>query len=502
MIDDAKWLAAYVEQGSEEAFRKLVERYLPLVYSAATRRLGGDAHMAQDVAQQVFVDFARKARKLSGDAPLGGWLHRHTCFAAATALRAERRRKARETEAMEIRMKSNEGSEWKDLAPILDEAINQLGNKDRTAVVLRFLEQQDLCSVGKSLGISEDAAQKRVARALERLRGVLEHRAVPLSAVGLATLLSAQSLSAVPTNLASLISMAAVANAATTAGFTLTALKLMTMTQVKLAVAGVLVAGVSTTILVQRQSNLKLRSELKAAQEQVQQMQQLGDENQRLAQLKIDADELQRLRAEQTELMQLRGQAAMLRQREQELAEARAENRRLQSIHPGSAQASGQSATQPLPAAALKPAADWNNVGIATPATAFETWNWAKSRGDVDTLAKTLVLDPDAKTKADTLYASLPESIRAKYGSAERMMATMQMNTKPIVAAQVISQDQVDVDNVIVHTQWQYPDGELGQNAWSLHLEQDGWRIRIPAGLVDKLGKGLRLGGLTESTQP
>src|SRR5437667_10154360 len=139
MSDDAKWLAEYVQNGSEEAFRKLVERYLPLVYSAAVLRLGGDMHLAQDVAQQVFVDFARKAGKISGDAPLGGWLHRHTCFVAATVLRAERRRKARESRAIEMNItQPNRGPKEEDIIRTLDDAINQLGKEERTAIVLRF----------------------------------------------------------------------------------------------------------------------------------------------------------------------------------------------------------------------------------------------------------------------------------------------------------------------------------------------------------------------------
>jgi len=111
---------------------------------------------------------------------------------------------------------------------------------------------------------------------------------------------------------------------------------------------------------------------------------------------------------------------------------------------------------------------------------------------------------PDAKAKAEALLASLPESIRAKYGSAEKMMAMMQMNTKPIVAARVLSQDERDADNVVIHTQWQYADGQIGKNDWSLHRDNDGWRVVIAEGLVDKLGKGLKLGGMTtpEAPQP
>ena len=153
----------------------------------------------------------------------------------------------------------------------------------------------------------------------------------------------------------------------------------------------------------------------------------------------------------------------------------------------------------------MKPAAEWNYVGIATPTSAYETWNWAKAHGDTDALAKTLVLDAAARTNAEALLAALPESVRAKYGSVEGMMAMMAMNMKPVIsAARVVSQDELDANNVILHTQWQGADGQIGKNDWRLYRDQDGWRFVISTGLVEKLGKGLRLGGLTatESQKP
>jgi hypothetical protein len=83
-----------------------------------------------------------------------------------------------------------------------------------------------------------------------------------------------------------------------------------------------------------------------------------------------------------------------------------------------------------------------------------------------------------------------------------KMMAVMQMNTKPIIAARVVSQDAIDADRVVIHTQWQYSDGQVGQNDWSLHRDTDGWRVIISAGLVEKLRKGFRLGGLTTAAAP
>src|SRR5690348_15191462 len=102
MNDTQQLLAEYVSHGSDAAFRELVNRYINLVYSAAIRLVNGDAHLAQDVAQTVFADLARKASSLSKETMLGGWLHRHTCFVAANLMRRERRRQSRERQAAEM----------------------------------------------------------------------------------------------------------------------------------------------------------------------------------------------------------------------------------------------------------------------------------------------------------------------------------------------------------------------------------------------------------------
>jgi len=88
MTDSRKLLEDYVENGSETAFRELVSRYINLVYSTAVRLVDSDTHLAEDVVQTVFMDLARQARALSKDVMLGGWLHRHTCFVAAKAMRS------------------------------------------------------------------------------------------------------------------------------------------------------------------------------------------------------------------------------------------------------------------------------------------------------------------------------------------------------------------------------------------------------------------------------
>src|SRR5215471_14187924 len=179
MMESQELLDQFVRNRSEAAFRELVSRYVDLVYSTALRLVDGNAHAAQDVAQEVFVDLAGKAVSFPEGVQLGGWLHRHTCYVASHSMRSERRRQFRERQAVEMNA-LNEGSglDFRQVATVLDEAVNELEEADRTAVVLRFYEQRDFRAVGKVIGSNEDAARMRVNRALEKLEGGLRRRGI------------------------------------------------------------------------------------------------------------------------------------------------------------------------------------------------------------------------------------------------------------------------------------------------------------------------------------
>jgi len=252
--DDAELLTEYVTRQSENAFTELVGRNVALVYSAALRQVR-EPQLAEEVTQAVFIILARKARAMSRHAHLSGWLCRVAYFVSRDALRAERRRQHRER--ILTPMENPADNDWTRIAPLLDEVVAQLNEKDRSAIVLRFYEQKSLGEVGAALGVDTDAAQKRVARALEKLRAFFIKRGIDSTAASLAGAISANSIQAVPAALAKTISGVALAKGAAASTSTLTlikgALKIMAWTKAKTAIVGsavVLLAAGTTTITV------------------------------------------------------------------------------------------------------------------------------------------------------------------------------------------------------------------------------------------------------------
>ncbi len=203
---DAQLLRAHVE-GDESAFREIVSRHTDFVYSAALRQVNSQA-LAQDIAQSVFVDLVRKSREVSArmakDASLAGWLYRSTRFAALNHLRDEHRRAQHERQAMEqLITDSSPAADWERIRPMLDEAMAQLSDDDRDAVLLRYFKNHDFRTVGKALALSDDAAQKRVSRAVERLREFFSKRGIAIGASGLVVVVSANAVQSALLTLAS-----------------------------------------------------------------------------------------------------------------------------------------------------------------------------------------------------------------------------------------------------------------------------------------------------------
>jgi RNA polymerase sigma factor (sigma-70 family) len=199
-MDDTALLRSFAEQGDERSLEVLIRHHMGFVYSVALRRVNGDSHHAQDISQQVFADMGRKAKALSGHPALKAWLYTATRFAAGKLMKAEQRRRAREeAQSMdETFLRNTPPVEWDRLRPVLDEALEHLGNRDRRVVIQRFFGGRTFGQIGQSEGITEDGARLRVSRALGKMAAVMKRRGIESTAAGLALGLTAEAAASVP----------------------------------------------------------------------------------------------------------------------------------------------------------------------------------------------------------------------------------------------------------------------------------------------------------------
>jgi uncharacterized protein (TIGR03435 family) len=254
-VPDMELLRRYVHQNSEDAFGELVRRHVELVYSAALRKTG-QPQDAEELTQAAFLLLAQKASRLHANTVLSGWLYQTVRLVAANFLRAKIQRLRREQEAVVNTIADEIESEvWPQIVPLLEDCMGKLGEKDRNAVLLRFFNGKSFREVGSELGLSENAARKRVNHALEKLRRLLHQRGVISTTAILADAFAAYSVQPAPAALAKSITVLTVGKGvvagSSLATLTKATLKAMMWTKVKLAaLAGLGILLASGTAIV------------------------------------------------------------------------------------------------------------------------------------------------------------------------------------------------------------------------------------------------------------
>lgn len=457
-MNDTDLLQAYLDDRSERAFTELVELHLPLVYRTALRGVNGDEHLAHDVAQRVFALLARKAASLRGHASLAGWLYTTTRTTAAQAVRTEVRRRQREEAASTM----NEPAplRWEQLAPVIDEALAQLKDDDRTVVLLRFFEGKRLEEMGALLGVSADAARMRVERALQRLEIQLGRVGITSTASAVALALEQQATWAAPAGMAAELARGALAGlGAQTATFVL-----MTTGKLKLIVAGVVIAGGAATLAVQHYHPTAPSGDAMPSSSPAP-----------IASVPPTV----------------------------EAAAARP------TTSPVPHTASTPSASGTVPAAtaaepstgaeALIPIDRLGNRGFATPRDALATQLWAAHGGDVALETKAILIGPKAKAAYDAVVENVPAEIRAQYPTPEALVAyALSGSPRPVSGMQVLAETELGPDDVVLKMSWQHEGStELITNDARFHREEDGWKLVVPPTLVTRALTYLARAGAT-----
>jgi RNA polymerase sigma factor (sigma-70 family) len=383
---DSLLLKAYVERRLEAAFNELVHRHVDLVYSAAIRMVR-DPHLAEDVTQGAFIALARQASELVERATLAGWLHRTAQNIAAQTVRTIERRRAREQEAfaMSEQISTSPDVWWEQVQPHLDAALGELNDADRDAVVLRYFHKKSAAEIAAILGVSDDAAQKRVNRAVEKLRDTFAKNKITIGAGSLGISISANAVQAAPVGLATKI-LAATSGPTVTAG--------ITMIQ-KLFIAGFAAVAIGVGMY-----SFHLQKQIAALQEQQTSL------NRQIAQMSQERDdaknqwaaaqrENEQRQNNQDELLRLRGETGVLRR---QLDEATKSNRAL----PAAVVAMNTNSSMPqfviearfltMPKDASAGWYDSTSAGILTSENLLIALKQLRSRNDVETLAEPRVV--------------------------------------------------------------------------------------------------------------
>jgi RNA polymerase sigma factor (sigma-70 family) len=453
MTDDQELLRRYAETDSEKAFTELVQRYVNLVHATALR-VTNDAHVASDVTQTVFCALARKAATLIHHPALSGWLHRSARYAAINACQQKRRRTQLELDALVMTPphESAPGSDdAQEIAPVVDELLDRLNERERHAVILRFFEECSFAEIAGRLRIKEDASRMCVARALEKLRASLARRGISSTTGALTVFLTSRAAGAAPAGLAAAASAAALSAPAVLAAGGAPLFVLMAA-KIKFVVAAFLVASAGI-IFYQERSNREFRE-------------------------KIAASALEN----ETRLVELRERDLTLARLRTELAAAKTVT--------GVAKASLPVVSPPSPTAptpAVKLIEQWSNAGRATPAAAFETLFWAAREGRPAEVAALLQITDEDDPALKAIFASLSPSARDRFGTPEFMFVAVALTAPPdslVSGCEIIDELAAGPDDAVLHYRMA---GDSHVRAIPLHRTNGAWTLTVSGlGLPDR----------------
>lgn len=485
---DVQLLRDFDRNGDDAAFREIVRRYTDLVYSAALRQVESPA-AAADIAQSVFTDLARKVGALARNAKpapansLAGWLHRATRYAALNHLREARRRLTNERQAMEqLRTNSESGADWEQMRPMLDEALDGLGDEDREALLLRYFKNQDFRAVGLALGVSDDAAQKRVSRAVERLREFFSKRNVTIGAGGLVVLISTNAVQSAPVGLAAAISAAALLTGkavTTSSAVAITKTIAMTTLQKTLVAAAVAVlagAGIyeARQAAQMREQNKMLQQQQVSLASQVQQMQGERDEaNAKLATLQNVNESLRTNLAAFTKPRSPKKTAGIT------LQQAPSDN-----------PISTDSKTKSIEI----PKGSWADAGFATPEAALRTRGWTVLTGNRDRFAESLSITPGARKILEDMFVQMAaastdpdrdrliqEVLKNKWGVEEGiLMPMMALNQQQgFTGYHILSEQPLSADQMMVEVETEMASAPPHRDTLKFQLIGNDWKVVI-----------------------
>jgi RNA polymerase sigma factor (sigma-70 family) len=497
---DGMLLRAYVRRRCERSFAELVRRHVDLVHSTALR-IVREAALADEVAQGVFLALAQHCVGLQGRSSVTGWLYETARNLAINTVRSEERRRRRECEAalMKSLIVDDPQEAWQQLAPHLDEAMAQLKRAERDLILWRYFEHETAEQIGLRLGLTPPAAQKRVSRAIDRLRAMFARRGLTISTASLTAILSAEAVKAAPAGLA-VAAVAAANGLGASLATTPTIQLIMASTQAKIGIAALLAATVTTPIVLQHLANQRLKEEVGALRLQTSETKKLREDAERLA-AQAESSERQRAR-EQTELGRLRGELAALKAREAN-AEVVSKSKAVTKAEPKTAVAGQSSVGKIILAGEMK------NVGFAVPASTHQTLEWAKLNGDTNVIFNALAWgDESSRAGVEAIFAAAPETVRAKYGSADEYVLSLFNHPGPqddrhtLVSARIL-EENISGDEAILQIEHQWADGSTTAGPMRYVRIGNDWRQALDFGPREhgKMSAGLQAEGAASANQ-